>query len=105
MHVFFKINLPTHFQFKFIALKLTDSSSTVYSSKEFQLTANTLNSKLFDAAVAATIEEADIGAHDMMTCEVMIDGTDYDKRVEKSILEKTGNFKNKSVHILMNVLI
>ena len=65
----------------------------MYSSKEIQLTENTLNSKLFDAAVAATIEEADIGAHDMMTCEVMIDGTDYDKRVEKNILEKIGKFR------------
>ena len=70
-----------------------------------ELTANPLKSKLFDASVAATIEEADFAPHDMVTCDVMIDGTDYDKRVEKSIMEKSGNVKNKSVHLLMNDLV
>ena len=46
-----------------------------------ELTANPLKSKLFDASVAATIEEADFAPHDMVTCEVMIDGTDYNKIV------------------------
>eukprot|EP00090_Calanus_glacialis_P015259 TRINITY_DN24113_c0_g1_i1.p1 TRINITY_DN24113_c0_g1~~TRINITY_DN24113_c0_g1_i1.p1 ORF type:complete len:310 (-),score=80.49 TRINITY_DN24113_c0_g1_i1:110-1018(-) len=63
-------------------------NSTAYSSNQMELTANPLKSKLFDASVAATIEEADFAPHDMVTCEVMIDGTDYDKRVEKNILEK-----------------
>jgi hypothetical protein len=70
-----------------------DFSSIVYSSNQMEVKANPLNSKLLDAAVEATIEEADIGAHDMMTCDVMIDGTEYDKRVGKTIFENSGNFK------------
>ena len=66
----------------------------MYSSNQIELTANPPDSKLFDAAVAAFIEEADIAPHDMMTCEVMIDGTEYDKRVKENILEKIGMFKN-----------
>jgi hypothetical protein len=57
-----------------------------------ELTANPLNSKLFDAFVAATIDEADIAPHDTMTCEVKIDGTDYEQSVQKHILEKRGKF-------------
>jgi len=64
------------------------SNSTVHSSNKIQKTANPLNSKLFDASIAASIEDAEIGAHDMVTCEVVISGTDYSKRVEKIIMEK-----------------
>jgi hypothetical protein len=59
-------------QFEFITLKLTDFSSTVYSSHQMELT---VNSQLFDASIAATLEEADIAPHDIITCEVMIVGT------------------------------
>ena len=82
-----------HIYFRFNILKFTNFSSTSYSSNQIELTANPLHSKLVDASVAATIEEVDIAPHDMMTCEVMIAGTDYDKRVEKNILEKSGMFK------------
>ena len=64
----------------------------MYSSDQMELTENPLNFKLFDAAVAATIEEADISPHDMMTCDVKIDSTDYDRREEKQILRKRGRF-------------
>eukprot|EP00092_Neocalanus_flemingeri_P056908 GFUD01067523.1.p1 GENE.GFUD01067523.1~~GFUD01067523.1.p1 ORF type:complete len:340 (+),score=91.72 GFUD01067523.1:60-1022(+) len=64
------------------------ANSTVYSSGQMELTTNPLNPALFDASVAATIEQADITPHDMMTCEVILAGTDFEKRVEKNILEK-----------------
>ena len=64
----------------------------MHSSNQLELRANPIHSKLFDAPVAATIEEADIAAHDMVTCEVMIDGTDYEKRVEKNIYKKIGKY-------------
>ena len=69
----------------------------MYSSNQIELTANPLDSKLFDAAVAASIEEADIAPHDMMTCEVMIDVTEYDK-----MLEKSGKFNKNIQYILMD---
>ena len=68
-------------------------SSTVYDSEEVELTGNTLNGKLFDASVVTAIDQVHAALHDMMTCEVTIDGTDFEKRIEKNILEKIGDFK------------
>ena len=62
-------------------------SSTVYSSNKVEIIPN---QDLLDASVTLTIDEEDVGAHDMMTCDVVIAGTDYHKRLEKAILEITG---------------
>jgi len=62
------------------------SNSTVYSSNAIVLTPN---EDLLDASVTVTVDEEDVVAHDMMTCDVMIAGTDYHKRLEKPILEIT----------------
>ena len=59
-----------------------------------EVTTNPLNPALFDASVAASIDFADIAPHDMMTCEVTLPGTDFDKRIEKIILEKNGKFED-----------
>jgi len=63
-------------------------NSTVYDSEEAELTGNTVNGKLFDASVVTDIDQDHAALHDMMTCEVTIDGTDFEKRIEKNILEK-----------------
>jgi len=63
-------------------------NSTVYASNEVEFTGNALNGNLIDASVVAHIKDTDIVSHDVMTCEVMIAGTDFDERVEKDILEK-----------------
>jgi len=63
-------------------------NSTVYDSEDVELTGNTLNGKLFDASVVTAIDQVHAALHDMMTCEVTIDGTDFEKRIEKNILEK-----------------
>merc|ERR1711892_187661 len=63
-------------------------NSTVYDSEEAEITGNTVNGKLFDAFVVTDIDQDHAALHDMMTCEVTIDGTDFEKRVEKNILEK-----------------
>ena len=62
-------------------------SSTVHSSNTVEITPN---EDLLDASVTVTVDEEDVAAHDMMTCDVVIAGTDYDKRLEKAILEITG---------------
>merc|ERR1711892_834168 len=61
---------------------------TVYDSEEAELTGNILNGKLFEASVVTVIDQVHTALHDMMTCEVTIDGTDFEKRIEKKILEK-----------------
>merc|ERR1711892_1458346 len=61
---------------------------TVYDSEEAELTGNTLNGKLFDASVITAIDQVHTALHDMMTCEVTIGGTDFEKRIEKNILER-----------------
>jgi len=62
------------------------SNSTVYSSNTVELTPN---DDILDASVTVTIDQEDVAAHDMMTCDVVIAGTDYHKRMEKPILEIT----------------
>ena len=74
-------------------IEYTIFSSTVYDSEEVELTGNTLNGKLFDASVVSDIDQAHVALHDMMTCEVTMDGTDFEKRIEKNILEQIGDFK------------
>jgi len=68
-------------------------SSTVYDSEDVELTGNTLNGKLFDASVVSDIDQAHVALHDMMTCEVTMDGTDFEKRIEKNILETIESVK------------
>merc|ERR1711892_1133904 len=63
-------------------------NSTVFDSEEVEITGNTVNGKLFDASVVTAIDQAHVALHDMMTCEVTIDGTDFEKRIEKNILEQ-----------------
>merc|ERR1711892_1324701 len=63
-------------------------NSTVYDSEVVELTGNTLNGKLFDASVVTAIDQEHAALQDMMTCEVTIDGTDFEKRIEKNILEE-----------------
>merc|ERR1712106_1042733 len=63
-------------------------NSTVYNSEEAELTGNTVNGMLFDASVVTDIDQDHAALHDMMTCEVTIDGTDFEKRIEKNILEQ-----------------
>merc|ERR1712106_311710 len=60
-----------------------------YASDDVEITRNALNGNLVDASVVVTIDQSDIVPHDIMTCEVIIDGTDFVKRFEKTILEKT----------------
>jgi len=62
-------------------------NSTVYASEKVELAVSVLNDKLFDASVVATVDEDDIVSHDMMTCEVTMAGTDFNMRVEETILE------------------
>ena len=62
-------------------------SSTVYSSNTVEVTPN---EDLLDASVTVTVDKEDVAAYDMMTCDVVIAGTDYDKRLEKAIQEITG---------------
>merc|ERR1711892_818835 len=62
-------------------------NSTAYASRKVELAVSVLNDKLFDASVVATVDEDDIVSHDMMTCEVTMAGTDFNMRVEETILE------------------
>merc|ERR1711936_1384687 len=62
-------------------------NSTIHTTDQMIVTPNTLNPALFDVSVAATIDQEDIAPHDMITCEVTIPGTEFNKRIEKNILE------------------
>jgi len=79
-------------------------NSTVYASDEVELTGNALNGNLVDASVVASIDQNDIDPHDMMTCEVIIAGTDFVKRVEQTILEKTlPETSTEEVHLVEEI--
>merc|ERR1712106_1071378 len=76
-------------------------NSTVYASDEVELTGNALQGNRVDASVVVTIDQSDIVPHDIMTCEVIIAGTDFVKRVEKNILEKTlSETSTEEVHLV-----
>jgi len=76
-------------------------NSTVYASDEVELTKNALNQNLVDASIVVTIDQSDIVPHDIMTCEVIIAGTDFVKRVEKNILEKNlSETSTEEVHLV-----
>merc|ERR1711892_527249 len=77
-------------------------NSTVYDSEEAELTGNTVNGKLFDASVVTYIDQDHAALHDMMTCEVTIDGTDFEKRVEKNILEKI-EYSDVTVYLVEDI--
>merc|ERR1711936_722694 len=62
-------------------------NSTIHTTDQMIVTPNTLNPALFDVSVAATIDQEDIAPHDMITCEVTIPGTEFNKIIEKNILE------------------
>jgi len=62
------------------------SNGTVFSSEEAEVTADAVNSKTVDVLVNGTVDESFLEAHDMVICEVSIEGTDYNERIEQTIL-------------------
>merc|ERR1711936_854892 len=74
-------------------------NSTIHTSDQMKVTPNTLNPALFDVSVAATIEQEDVAPHDMITCEVTIPDTEFNKRIEKNILEVTDEYSESGMQV------
>jgi len=62
------------------------TNGKVFSSEEAEVRADAVNSKTVNVLVKATVDESFLEAHDMVTCEVGIEGTEYNKRIEQTIL-------------------
>jgi len=74
-------------------------NSSIHTSDQMKVTPNTLNPALFDVSVAATIDQEDIAPHDMITCEVTIPDTEFNKRIEKNILEMKDEYSESGKQV------
>jgi len=63
------------------------TNGTVFSSQETEVTPNDCGNETVDVLIKAAVDEASLEAHDMMTCEVSIEGTDYNERIVQTIIE------------------
>ena len=65
------------------------------SERNVEIMPNSLDDNLFDAYIVATVGAFGIDTHDVMTCDVRLADGAFEDRVEKSILEKNGEYKKK----------
>ena len=54
------------------------------------MTPNDDGTNTVDVLINAAVDESSLEAHDMVTCEVSIEGTDYNKRIEQTIIDPIG---------------
>merc|ERR1712142_1293732 len=62
------------------------TNGTVFSSQETEVTPNDDGTNTVDVLINAAVDQSSLEAHDMVTCEVSIEGTDYNERIEQTIL-------------------
>merc|ERR1711936_13149 len=74
-------------------------NSSIHTSDQMKVTPNPLNPAVFDVSVAATIDQEDIAPHDMITCEVTIPDTEFNKRIEKNILEMKDEYSESGKQV------
>jgi len=63
------------------------TNGTVFSSQETEVTPNDVGTNTMDVLIKAAVDESSLKAHDMVTCEVSIEGTEYNERIEQPIID------------------
>jgi len=51
------------------------------------VTPNDVGTNTMDVLIKAAVDESSLKAHDMVTCEVSIEGTEYNERIEQPIID------------------
>ena len=54
------------------------------------MTPNDVGTNTMDVLIKAVVDESSLQAHDMVTCEVSIERTEYNERIEQPIIDTIG---------------